>query len=654
MIQESLIQGIVRSLRQNAGWAATIIGLTVVLTFILNRQIPAIYQSESLLRVMTSENGQQHASLAASMLGILSQKETLSLIAEKSGLNETEIKRDQVISLSDAGPGLVKLIVRYENPVLLKELGNAVIQVLSEHFLGYSSEARDFEIQTLQKKLTHLEKSLSDIRQKISANKVSNTDLADESTIMLETLVAQLSEKIDTLGNKLQTVPKEVFYFQEEETADYKYLSGQLTKERNELAELFKSYKEKHPRVIACKNRIDDLENKLKQSKTRVQKRKSNNEFVALKAEIGSHQEKLAQLESELGENRRLLMAKMADEPAVDSLELRRKTLEELHKKTMLELEEARVNQNNASGKINVLKKDASPPAPVGFSSLQRDIIGLASGVLMAVFLLYSPAPVRAELVSVSSNVMAGVIQTSNNLMLRAEPAEIILQVPSLVKETLALPYLSEDHGHVTPHDERLIALNDPDSPRLKPFKTLVSSLQISISESQTRIVLVGSARKGAGRTTLLANTAILLAQAGYSVLMIDANFRSPALHRVFDLNNTSGLSEALRGVDCRALIQKTAVENLSLMAAGISFTSPAEALGSQEMIELLATLKRRVEIILIDTPALLEYPETGILASHTGAMVFLHREKEPEEDLKAARTQLKNVRAKVFGYVKI
>lgn len=347
-------------------------------------------------------------------------------------------------------------------------------------------------------------------------------------------------------------------------------------------------------------------------------------------------------------------MVRMTDEAAVNSLELRRKTLEELHKKTMLELEEARVNQNNAAGKINVLKKDAAPPTPVGFSSIQRDFIGLASGVLIAVFLLYSPAPVRAELVSVSSDVMAGVVHGSNNLMLTAEPAEIILEVPSLVNETLALPYLHEEHGPVTPHDERLIALNDPGSPRLKPFKTLVSSLQISISESQTRIVLVGSARKGAGRTTLLANTAILLAQAGYSVLMIDANFRSPVLHRVFDLTNTRGLAEALKGTDCRTLIQKTAVDNLSLMSAGIAMTSPAEALGSQEMIELLATLKRRVEIILIDTPALLEYPETAILASHTGAMVFLHREKEPEEDLRAARTQLKNVRAKVFGYVKI
>jgi len=71
-------------------------------------------------------------------------------------------------------------------------------------------------------------------------------------------------------------------------------------------------------------------------------------------------------------------------------------------------------------------------------------------------------------------------------------------------------------------------------------------------------------------------------------------------------------------------------------------------------MIDLLTNLKRRVEIILIDTPALLEYPETGILAGQTGAMVFLHREGEPEEDLRASRKLLNNVRAKILGYVKI
>ena len=654
MVQESLIEGIVRSFRKNAGWATVIIGLSVVFAVFLNRYIPTVYQSESLLRVMTTEAGRD-VSIAASMHGLLAQKSVIAQIAEKSGLNETEIRREDVISLVDHGPGLVMLTVRHENPVLLKELGNAIIDVLSEHFLGYNSEAQEFEIKALKKKLSHLETSIDEIKQEVASKATITTAKVDDSTLLLENLAHQLEEKIDINGRRLQTVPKEVFYYQEEETSEYKRLNNQLRSERNELAELFKSYKEKHPKVIACQNRIKEIEGNLKKSRTRVQKSRSNSEHVALSAEIASDREKLEQVKEELKKHyASRIDNSTGEESSAETLALRVKTLEELHRKTLMELEETRIAHSTSAGRINVLKKDARPPQAVGFTSLQRDAIALASGVLLAVFLLYSPAPVRAELVSVSGNILAGAVNTDNRPALLAEPAEIILEVPSLISEPLALPCPSSADICETVFDERLIALNDPESSKLKPFKSLVSNLQISISESQTGIVLVGSSRSGAGRTTLLANTAILLAQTGYSVLMVDANFRKPELHRLFDLTNERGLSEARRGTDPRLLIQETAVERLSLLTAGIVPANPAEALGSQEMIELLGNLRRRVEIILIDTPALLEYPEAGIMAGHTGAMVFLHREGEPEDDLHASRKLLKNVRARVFGYVKI
>ena len=654
MVQESLIEGIIRSFRKNAGWATVIIGLSVIFSVLLNRYIPTVYQSESLLRVMTTEAGHD-LSIAAAMQGILSQKPIIAEIAAKSGLSENEIRREDIISLVDHGTGLVKLVVRHENPVLLKELGNAIIQVLSEHFLGYNSEAQEFEIKALKKKLSHLETSIGDIKQEFTSAATVTTSTVDDSTLVLENLLHQLEEKIDINGRRLQTIPKEVFYYQEEETPEYKKLNSQLRAERNELAELFKNYKEKHPRVIACQNRLKELEGSLKKTRTKVQKTKSNSEYVALSAEIASDREKLEQVSGELAKQAQHKTATASSgEKNTETLALRVKTLEELHRKTIMEIEETKIAHNTSAGRINVLKKDARPPQAVGFTSLQRDCMALASGVLLAVFLLYSPAPVRAELISVSSNILAGVVSPNNQPALLAEPAEIILEVPSLLSEPLALPWLSAEDDCETVFDERLIALNDPDSTRLKPFKSLVSNLQISISESQTRIVLVGSARTGAGRTTLLANTAILLAQAGYSVLMVDANFRNPELHRLFDLTNERGLSEALRGTDPRMLIKETSIERLALLSSGIAPANPAEALGSQEMIELLSNLKRRVEIILIDTPALLEYPEAGIMSGHTGAMVFLHRDGEPEDDLHASRKLLKSVRAKVFGYVKI
>ncbi|EKD81125.1 MAG: hypothetical protein ACD_39C01965G0001, partial [uncultured bacterium] len=414
MVQESLIEGIVRSFRKNAGWATVIIGLSVIFSVFLNRYIPTVYQSESLLRVMTTEAGHD-VSIAASMQGILSQKQIIAEIAEKSGLSETEIKREDIISLVDQGPGLVMLTVRHENPVLLKELGNAIINVLSEHFLGYNSEEQEFEIKALKKKLSHLETSIGEVKQELTSAATVTSSNVDDSTLMLENLMHQLEEKIDINGRRLQTTPKEVFYYQEEETPEYKKLNGQLREERNELAELFKNYKEKHPRVIACQNRIREIEGNLKKARTRIQKSKANSEYVALSAEITSDREKLEQVNSELEKQAKFKTATNSSvENSEETLALRIKTLAELHKKTLMELEETKIAHNTSAGRINVLKKDARPPQAVGFTSFQRDCMALASGVLLAVFLLYSPAPIRAELVSVSGNILAGAIGQAN------------------------------------------------------------------------------------------------------------------------------------------------------------------------------------------------------------------------------------------------
>ncbi len=655
MVQESLIEGIFRSLRKNAGWATVIIGLAVCASFLLNRYAPTVYQSKSLLRVMTTENASE-VSLAATMQGILSQHKVVEEIARKCAVSEDDIRREEVIAFKDAGPGLVSLAVRHENPVQLKELGNAVIQVLSEHFLGYNSEAQDFAVKALQNKLQHLETSIADLRRQLVSTSIDETAKVDDQTLTTEIALNQLEEKIDLNTSRLQTTPAEIFYYQEEASTSYQKFNQELKEERNQLVELFKSYKDKHPRVIACKNRISSLENRLANSRTRVQKKKSNPEYQLLSAEINADREKLAALKSQFAEERtRVVSSDKGSIPSSESIAMRISTLEELHRKTILELEESKITSSTTAGRINVLKKDARPPVTVGFTAIQRDCLALASGVLMAIFLLYSPAPMRAELVGVSGNVLAGAVPApSNHLMLTAEPAEIILEAPSLAREPLALPEPVAEENESTMWDERLIALNDPGSENMKPFRNLVSNLQISMSESQTRIVLVGSSRTGTGRTTLLTNTAVLLAQTGYSVLMIDANFRNPVLHRMFNLNNTCGLAELLGGANLRDALQTTEVANLSLISAGISPQTPAEILGSPEMIELLTNLKRRVEIILIDTPALLEYPETAILAGQTGAMVFLHRDGEPEDDLRASRKILSGVRAKILGYVKI
>jgi uncharacterized protein involved in exopolysaccharide biosynthesis len=303
MIQESLIEGIFRSLRKNAGWATIIIGLTVLTSAIVNRYFPAIYESQALIRVMTSENASD-VSIAASMNGVFSQKDVLIELARECGLSADEVINQSVVSFEDAGAGMVKLFARHNDPAALNDINKSAIRILSDRFLVFGAEKREFEIEASQKKLQHLEASLNEARNMLVKASTEMTVKVDDLTLQLENELHQLEEKIDINGKKLQTTPETVFYYQEEETREYKTISRKLNSARNKLAELFKSYKEKHPKIVACKAEVSSLEKKLKNSRTRTRKQKANPEYIALSAEIESDNEKLDLVKNELRRTR--------------------------------------------------------------------------------------------------------------------------------------------------------------------------------------------------------------------------------------------------------------------------------------------------------------------------------------------------------------
>ena len=666
MGQESLIEGILRSLRKNIGWTILIIVLSMTASFLYNRFSPPLYQSSSLLRVMTATNLSEK-DIAAEMNGVLSQKEIQDKLVEKCKIDENFVKSGKLANISASGAGLITLTVKYKDPSMLKEIGTSVIRILSDHFISYNTEAHDFFTKALQAKLERLENSITGLRKQIITTSVIDEIQSNSDIVDLENRIQFLEEKIDASSKLLQTTPRMIFYYVEEESPQYKSVKQQLNKARNELAELYKTYMDKHPKVIACQNKIKALEYKLSKSITKVKKQKSNPDFQAINAEIQNDKQQLCLLKEELLIKRKLATANLSSD-STEGLNLRISALEDLHRKTIIQLEESKISQTTNSGRINVLKKDQRPPQIVGFSPIQRDCIALILGILIAIFLLYTPAPIKTELIGISAKALNSSPEpqieldtkptntmNSQPTQVDAEPAEIILEVSALTPEPLSLPcLLTEEEALSLKYDERLVSLNEPNSPILKPYKELVSNLQISMSETQTRIVIACSAKEGTGKTTMIANVGVLLAQAGYSVLLIDANFRNPSIHRMFGVDNVNGLSNLLTGEKPYNVIQKSPIEDMSIISSGIAPELPEETLSSPEMIKLLGSLKRRFEIILIDTPALLQYPEASALAGQTGAVVFLHREGESEDNLKNSKKILNDVGAKVFGYVKI
>ncbi len=131
---------------------------------------------------------------------------------------------------------------------------------------------------------------------------------------------------------------------------------------------------------------------------------------------------------------------------------------------------------------------------------------------------------------------------------------------------------------------ESMVTVNEPRHP-IHPRPTgLATNLQFSAIDTACAALVLTSANPGEGKTTTAVNLAIVMAQAGFSVALIDADLRRPRVHKLFGFNNTMGLTDAVVHSELPAshYLRATTVENLRVMTSGKIPPNPAELLGSR------------------------------------------------------------------------
>jgi capsular exopolysaccharide synthesis family protein len=185
-------------------------------------------------------------------------------------------------------------------------------------------------------------------------------------------------------------------------------------------------------------------------------------------------------------------------------------------------------------------------------------------------------------------------------------------------------------------------------------YRAVSTSVLLSSGEAPPKTILVTSGLAGEGKTTTAVNTAISLAQFGASVLIIDCDLRNPTGHKVFNLDNSRGLSTYLSSdVELDGLISKLKIPNLSILPAGPIPHNPAKLVISRKMKLMLRTLGERYDHILIDSPPLIGVTDAIILSTIVdGVIVVVHGSKSTREIARRTRQELSNVGANIFGVV--
>lgn len=199
-----------------------------------------------------------------------------------------------------------------------------------------------------------------------------------------------------------------------------------------------------------------------------------------------------------------------------------------------------------------------------------------------------------------------------------------------------------------------LITLADKASPIAEQYRTIRTNIQFASASRKMQTVVVTSAGSGDGKSTTTANLAIVLADAGQRVLIVDADMRKATVHKTFGVSNELGLSLFLSSdQQLENLVQPTTVENLSVLTAGPKPPNPSELLGSKRMDQFIEEVCRQYDVILFDMPPIVAVTDAQVMASKVDGTLMVVREGVTRKDaLVNAKKLLDLVHADILGVV--
>jgi capsular exopolysaccharide synthesis family protein len=198
-----------------------------------------------------------------------------------------------------------------------------------------------------------------------------------------------------------------------------------------------------------------------------------------------------------------------------------------------------------------------------------------------------------------------------------------------------------------------LVTQARPQSQMAESYRALRTSLLLTSLGAPPKVILVTSALPQEGKTTTSMNTAIVLAQKGSRVLLIDADLRRPSVHKALGMGPRTGLSNVLTGSAQlhQAIVRSTLIPTLYIMTAGTPPPNPAELLASSNMRDVLNELREQYDHIVIDTPPTLSVTDAVLLSTNADSVVLVIRSGQTtRQALRRARDLLVRVNARIAG----
>ena len=199
-----------------------------------------------------------------------------------------------------------------------------------------------------------------------------------------------------------------------------------------------------------------------------------------------------------------------------------------------------------------------------------------------------------------------------------------------------------------------LIANTDAKSPVSEAYRTIRTNIKFSnIAGQEMKTIMLTSATPNEGKSTTISNLAVVMAQAGHSVVLCDCDFRNPTQHKIFGLHN-KGLSNCVAtGSNVMDIIQQTSVPNLYVLTSGPVAPNPSELLASQNMVDILEELKQHFDYVLVDTPPVMPVTDAAVVSAKVDGTILVIASGAVSPSIAVeAKTRLEQAGAHLLGVV--
>ena len=648
----------------------TIFALTVLSGYyVTNEVLPKVYTATSEIQIRAREvpliNGLTTTSTDKELstqqfqneFEIMSSPDVLSPIITDLQLDKVWAKRVyksglDTLPMQDAlgymsrilhldykrGTSIITITVSSEVPKECADIANAVADryktmrdVEEDQRASQGNSVLKDEIAQQEKVVEGQRAKVEQMRNDLAARKIFLPDGANEVS------VTRLEQELDERSKDLQAAKvdydarmvllKQVINLPDDQfistldglgrmQADIAALRGDISKEQTDITNLLSDgFAQDHPRIVSMQAELDAKKQQLTELIAGLRRSMQVDADMA-KSRITLLQDEVTSLENEV--------TKETSEDVVPFKEAER-ALDEDH--ALLDALEVRLKQNETDvqlheSPVRIITRADQPEYPSKPNKSLNMAVSVAAGLFVGIGVAF-----LIEYLDTSVKTMAD--------------AETLLGLPVLTvipNKGGPMP-LIQDAGRL-PHAEG--------------YRILRAKLDLKVQNGIGPSLTMLSGGPGEGKSTTIYNLAVVCAQAGQSVCLVDCDLRRPTLHDLIGVSNERGLSNFLRGEgEAVEFIQRTAIPKLQVLAAGNMPMSEIGVLAGDKIRHMLDDLKQRYDLVLIDAPPVLGISDGSIIAREVDYVILViqHRRYPREISLRAKRA-IEEVHGNCVGMV--